>query len=135
MTQRALRIDLTQAGRLSLSEEVTGLETLAQQCCVIAGTRAGSCRSLPDMGTELVTASIAGILRGRNALIHAANFAATRVLFFQRATDGLTAGDERLQVVTLQVVRTDLPITLRLSLVTTKNRTIGLTAPVSSPTI
>jgi hypothetical protein len=132
--KRALRIDLTQAGRLSFTEEVTGPDALAQQCCVIAGTRAGSCRSLPDMGTDLVAASIAGILRGRNALIHAANFAATKVLFFQRATDGLSKVDERLQVVTLQVVQTYLPITLRLSLVTTQNRAVGLTAPVSSPT-
>lgn len=132
--KRALRLDFTSTGKLRTDEEVSDLMALAQQCCVLAGTRAGSCVSLPEMGTDLLASSIAGMLRGRNALTHAANFAATKVLFFQRANDGLTVGDERLQLITLQVTKMSLPVTLRLALVTTANRTAGVTAPVSSPT-
>jgi hypothetical protein len=132
--KHSLAIQFDRSGASLLPQQTThDLDALAQQCCVLAATSVGSCKALPDMGTELQKQAVRSALRGRQALIHAANFAAVSILFFVRKYDGLVTGEERLDAVTLQVTEVTSPLKLRMQLITTTQRTTGKLADLPSP--
>jgi len=129
MRSRSIKIDFQNPARLIMDQEVSGAEALGQQACCLVATRQGSCATFPQAGTTLLRDGIRMVLRGRNQIQHAINFAAIQTLFFIRQHDRLAGLDnvDRIATVRLEILEMGWPLRLRLSVETTRQNSITQT--------